>query len=1185
MYKILVLICLWCCIPGMSAGQEKSVRRVIPLDADWKTTIKESRDTIGEASFIRRDFPDTAWQQVNIPHNWDRYEGYRRMKHGNRHGTAWYRRELSLDKKEKNKHYFLFFEGVGSYATVWVNGQKLGEHQGGRTTFTIDITDAVHTGKPNIIAVKAEHPAFIADLPWVCGGCSGEWGFSEGSQPMGIFRPVSLVITEDVRVEPFGVHIWNGDEVSEEKALLWVTAEIHNYRTKRAGVQLKHTLRDSTNKIIAQAVQNVSLKKGEVLETAKTKLEVERPHLWSPENPYLYQLSTVIRENGKVVDSIGTPYGIRWISWPAGREGDDRRFYLNGKPLFINGTCEYEHLTGKSHAFSGTQVKARVDQVKAAGFNAFREAHQPHNLRYQEHLDEEGLLFWSQFSAHIWYDTPEFRENFKKLLKQWIRERRNSPSVVLWGLQNESVIPEAFARECTEIIRQMDPTASAQRLVTTCNGGEGTDWNVIQNWSGTYGGDPFNYGAELSKEWLNGEYGAWRTAGLHGEGPFRQKGVYTEERFSQLMEIKVAQAESVRDKAAGQFNWLFASHENPGRIQNGEAWRDMDRVGPVNYKGLFTVWGEPLDAYYMYMANYAPAHEDPMIYIVSHSWPDRWTKAGTKDSIVVYSNCEEVELFNDTGKISLGKKKNPGKGKHFHWDNVPVQHNLLYAVGYENGREVARDHVVLHHLPEAPGLKQWKETTEDIMEPERDKNYLYRVNAGGAEYTDTYGNIWAADVHKSGENTWGSLSWTDDFAGLPDFYASQGRTFDPVSGTANWRLFQHYRYGMDRLRYEFPVPDGEYTVTLFFTEPWYGTGTHTDCSNWRNFDIAINDKTVLHNLDIWKEAGHDKALKKTFRARAEQGKLKISFPEVTSGQAIISGIAIAADDAVARAAPASPANITGVQADAAIQGKYEIVSWLDTGDRVCTDSEVRFSALPYQLFGADRIRFWEELAGKDFRGSFIPLRNSDVYVLMDSVVTVLPVWLKGYEKTGDVAADGAGKTYTVYHRKATRGEDVVFGKNGTGENKRVGMYSIVVVPEYDMGEDDDSRPVFTHEAEDAAISGKEAERGHFKKEDYVTFVKDGNNSITWEVNPGLAGEYLLRFRYMNTGTEAAKVRLQIESSDGIVLRDDEINFPVADVKWKILNTTTGGYINAGTYKIRLSAPDLSRLRLDKMEFQ
>ncbi|WNH09476.1 glycoside hydrolase family 2 TIM barrel-domain containing protein [Thalassobellus suaedae] len=229
-------------------------------------------------------------------------------------------------------------------------------------------------------------------------------------------------------------------------------------------------------------------------------------------------------------------------------------------------------------------------------------------------------MFWSQFSAHIWYDTPEFKANFKTLLKEWIKERRNSPSVIMWGLQNESTIPKAFAEECTQIIREMDPTSAKQRIVTTCNGGEGTDWNVIQNWSGTYGGNPYNYGEELTTQLLNGEYGAWRSADLHTEGDFNQKGELSENRFSQLMEIKVREAESVKDKIVGQYHWLLYSHENPGRTQNGEGYRDIDKVGPVNYKGIFTIWGEPLDAFYMYRANYVSKEESPMVYIVSHSW-------------------------------------------------------------------------------------------------------------------------------------------------------------------------------------------------------------------------------------------------------------------------------------------------------------------------------------------------------------------------------------------------------------------------------------------------------------------------------------------------------------------------------------------------------------------------------------
>ena len=224
------------------------------------------------------------------------------------------------------------------------------------------------------------------------------------------------------------------------------------------------------------------------------------------------------------------------------------------------------------------------------------------------------MLFWSQFSAHIWYDTPQFRDNFKRLLRQWIRERRNSPSIILWGLQNESVLPKEFAEECTAIIREMDPTAIDQRAVTTCNGGEGTDWNVVQNWSGTYGGNPDKYGKELSRpdQLLNGEYGAWRTAGLHSpsEG-------YTEEKFCDLLVKKATLAEEACDSVCGHFQWLFVSHENPGRTQPDEALRRIDKVGPINYKGLLTLWEQPTDAYYVYRSLHVGGDIDPMVYMTA----------------------------------------------------------------------------------------------------------------------------------------------------------------------------------------------------------------------------------------------------------------------------------------------------------------------------------------------------------------------------------------------------------------------------------------------------------------------------------------------------------------------------------------------------------------------------------------
>ena len=129
---------------------------------------------------------------------------------------------------------------------------------------------------------------------------------------------------------------------------------------------------------------------------------------------------------------------------------------------FINGVADYEHQFGASHAFTDEQVQARVRQIEAAGFNAFRDAHHPHNLRFNEHWDHDGLLWWTQFGAHIWFENEAFQANYKMLLRDWVRERRNSPSLVLWGLQNESKLPAAFAAECAAIIPDTSSASSSE---------------------------------------------------------------------------------------------------------------------------------------------------------------------------------------------------------------------------------------------------------------------------------------------------------------------------------------------------------------------------------------------------------------------------------------------------------------------------------------------------------------------------------------------------------------------------------------------------------------------------------------------------------------------------------------------------------------------------------------------------
>lgn len=798
--------------------EKKGKRQIVSLNQDWQVTFgKTSEDSITKKMGTFR---------VNVPSNLDDYYGYRQLKHGNLHGTATYEKHFSVHK-QTGKRYFLQLEGVGTFATVKVNRKSYPKELVGRTSFTLDISDALREGD-NTLNIKVEHPAMQTNNPWPCGGCSSEWGFSEGSQPFGIFRPVSLIETDEVRVEPFGVHVWNNEACDS----VFVDTEVKNYSDHEQTIEVISKLALSSGKTAFRQTGKITLKAGET-QVVRHQAKVSESHLWSITDPYLYTLSSIIKREGKTIDDVATPFGIRSISWPVLRQkqaalrGDsaqmdkkDGRFYLNGSPVFINGTCDYEHLFGQSHAFSHEQIASRVKMMRQAGFNAFREAHQPHNLYYQQLLDEQGMLFWSQFSAHVWYDTSAFRKNFKRLLRRWIKERRNSPSVILWGIQNESVMPKDFTEECAAIIREMDPTAQTMRAITTCNGGEGSDWNVIQNWSGTYGGTADKYDEELKQpnQLLNGEYGAWRTLGfrssdaekLHAGDAKALSKAYTEDAFVSLLGKKAMLAESARDSVCGHFQWLFVSHENPGRVQPDEAYRRIDKVGPFNYKGLLTPWEQPTEGFYWYRNHYTKVQ------------PDTLTPTAADRS---RNLLKPAEGYTYLYRLNCGGD----------------------AVTDSYGSEWEQDDSVYSH--------SWAE------------------RFGMNPFTASQGHI------------------TSRIHGLK---SSSEASHHAAPHDA--QLFQYFRWGRHALNYQFAVPDGEYRVELYFAEPWLGKheGAGIDCEGERIFDVAINDSVVVDDLDLWAEAGFAGACKKVVDIKVKGGLLTISFPEVKVGEAIISAIAIAA---------------------------------------------------------------------------------------------------------------------------------------------------------------------------------------------------------------------------------------------------------------------------------------------------
>ena len=161
-------------------------------------------------------------------------------------------------QKQDGKRYFLRLEGVGTYATIVFNKKELGRYPVGRTTLTLDVTDALIDGT-NKLELKVEHPEMISDMPWVCGGCSSEWGFSEGSQPFGIFRPVILEATDEIRIEPFGVHIWNDDQA----ATVYIDTEVKNYGERTETVELVSKLSNDDGRQVFRLVEEVTLAPGE----------------------------------------------------------------------------------------------------------------------------------------------------------------------------------------------------------------------------------------------------------------------------------------------------------------------------------------------------------------------------------------------------------------------------------------------------------------------------------------------------------------------------------------------------------------------------------------------------------------------------------------------------------------------------------------------------------------------------------------------------------------------------------------------------------------------------------------------------------------------------------------------------------------------------------------------------------
>ncbi len=694
---------------------------------------KRTRYSINEQGwkFIRQDvknahkssFNDLEWMDISLPHDFNggsdgihndvflgrfdfRNDPNKRLMYK---GPAWYRCQLNIGEEHKGKRVFIEFEAASLETQLYVNGKKVGTHQGGYTAFSFDITDYLKLGKENTLALRVDNRNNPQIAPWMADE-KGSFPFSfDYAVYGGIYRDVWINITDPVKIE----RVLNTPVVGgQAPAVVKVETRVKNYSKSSVKATLQTIIKDPKNKEISRLKASKEIPSGEQVCFTQSESNLGNLVLWSPQNPKLYTVESQLSYDGKVVDAYSSSFGVRYYTLTQG-EG----FSINGKASFIKGVNRHQDMAGVGYAMSNQEHRNDVLMMKEAGFNFIRHAHYPCDPSFAEACQEEGVMLWLEIPlTGSVSDDPLFLENCKQQLTEMIEQNYNNPAVIVWGIGNESdrsggneKVSNHIFGELAALAKELDPN----RPTTGCNWQYKSNQSIVdvyspQDWSGWYGNKtPIEY----SPSSIIGEYGADMHIPKHTEEKFHIDSSYVMgnnlDQWSQefgcfLHEVKVSKGFEQKENFPGHCVWVGFDFASP-RIG-----RDQNPIPNMNQKGLVSHDRKiKKDAYYFYQSMYRSAKDYPMLYIVSHTWTDRWAEPEMKD-VWVYSNCDSVQLYNAMDGEALGmktKSAGPMKDTRFLWKNADIKYNVLYAEGWYKGEIAARDTIMLEHLP-APVQKK-----------------------------------------------------------------------------------------------------------------------------------------------------------------------------------------------------------------------------------------------------------------------------------------------------------------------------------------------------------------------------------------------------------------------------------------------------------------------------------------------
>ncbi|ESQ89383.1 hypothetical protein ABAC460_12800 [Asticcacaulis sp. AC460] len=609
-------------------------RQVQPLDDGWRFIRQDVADAQAPA------FNDRAWQALTLPHTFNA-EGEGADKDHYYRGPAWYRKTFTHTVRTGTRT-FIEFDGAHLATELWLNGQKVGLHEGGYARFRFDLTPYLKAGC-NVLAVRIDNGRrdHVAPL-------AGDF-----TQFGGIYRPVRLVTTDDVHFDMLdfggpGVYI-TPSQVTDSRADIAVTARVSNASAREVSAEVMVRLLDATGKEVLNLHQPVTLAAAATVPVTLSGA-VDHPRLWQGINdPYLYTARIELLNpvaNPGVHDRLDIATGLRDI-----RIDPDQGLILNGKPYQVYGPNI--HLTmrpGKTVAVSDADIDSDFELWKEMGATGLRLAHYQHSQRPYDIADRDGYLLWTEAPIVSEVNGSDaFVANASQQLRELIRQNYNHPSVFMWGLGNEIYKVDGDSARVLDTLQKLaheeDPTRPT--AYANCCGeidhpqAMHTDLIASNVYFGWYRGEfddlePWldkNHKTRPTTPQAISEYGAGASL-IHQQDPPRRPqttDLWHPEQYQTLYHEAAWRQMRDRPWLWARFIWVGFDFPSNGRHEG-------DRKG-FNDKGLVSFDRTTRkDAYFWYQANWTTR---PMVHITSRRYNVR-TQA-TAD-IKIYTNQPPVTL-------------------------------------------------------------------------------------------------------------------------------------------------------------------------------------------------------------------------------------------------------------------------------------------------------------------------------------------------------------------------------------------------------------------------------------------------------------------------------------------------------------------------------------------------------------